>query len=343
MSPPMTLIAERMREALAKKNRVMPDAASQGDGSMLEAKSVPGDMGVVNDGLFRTEPTDHDRRAEAWLKRQLDRMEREGGFTELDVSVSAPLAAAILNLNKKNRALKPHRVRPLVAARKSDRWVNTGHPIVISWDGLLQDGQHRLSMVVETGLPSAMDLRFGVDPAAFAVTDIGSKRTGADVLGIEGHGQQHCLAATARVLYAIERGLSFSSGIGDFTNDLLLKFVREHPGLDDAVRIGHSTGSSMKIAPSPVAAAAYLIMQRHPIDAVEDFMKQLRSGVGDGFKTTRQPMPRLRKKLKDGDIRDGLRLAAAFVITFNRQRKGISVTSDQLEIKSGEPFPSVVK
>lgn len=308
---------------------------------MLEADTVIRNETLVNQDLFRAEQNDQGKRAAAWLKSQLDRMQRDGSFCELDVLVSQPLAGEVLKLNTKNRKLKPHRVRPLAEARKSGRWINTGHPIVISWDGRLQDGQHRLSMVAETGLASAMDFRFGVDPVAFAVTDTGARRTGADVLAIDGHAQQHCLAATARILYAIDRGLSLTNSVQDFTNDLLVDYVRARPSMIDAVRIGHSTGAAMKIAPSPVAAAAYHIIAACGVERTEDFLRQIRLGVGDGFKTTRQPMPRLRKLIEDGEVRDGLRLAAAFIITFNRHRKGKSVTTDELQLKSGEPFPEV--
>jgi hypothetical protein len=335
----MSALGDALRQALQKKNPAGQGGAFDGRQPMLEQQEI-----LVREPAVNTDAgpplKDAARRAKGWLRARLDRMAREGDFAELDVLVWRELAEELLGMGGKNRRLKVNSLPELFAAAREGRWINTGHPIVISSDATLQDGQHRLTMIKETGIAVPMDIRFGVDPKAFAVTDTGSKRTGGDTLQIAGFQQENALAATARILCAIDRGLTM---LKDFPNDVLLKYVNERPALTDAVRIGHSSSAPLKTQPSPMSAAAYLIILGHGVAVAEEFFTELRKGAGPNFDKPNNPLPRLRKMIVEGEYRSRQGLVAGVVLAFNLHRSGRAARGNsKLTLAAGEPFPKVI-
>ena len=63
---------------------------------------------------------------------------------------------------------------------------NNGETIKFDSKGNLLDGQHRLSMVVKTGITMETHALFGVDSKGFLTLDSGKKRSAADALRLEG-------------------------------------------------------------------------------------------------------------------------------------------------------------
>jgi hypothetical protein len=278
--------------------------------------------------------------AQDWLHTQLSRMRRDGEFSIINVKLFGELAIELLKLNTKNRKFKENQMPALCAATLEGRWVNTGHPIVISSDGQLQDGQHRLTAVTRTGASITADFRFGIDPRAFAVTDIGSKRTGGDTLQIAGYQQHNILASTARLLIAFENDIA---KLHILSNDVCLQFVEEHPLLVDAARIGHSTASAIKTTPTACAAAAFIISTARGVAEAEAFFTELRAGGGLGFAKPTMPMPRLRAAIDEGRFTNPRAMVAAFILAFNAHAAGRSVRNrEALSLIAGEPFPSVM-
>lgn len=309
---------------------------------MLEAKSVTsaGAADLLSD---RGHGDADDRRAKHWLATRLDRMDREGGFAELCVLMTPALALALLALNTKNRRIRPNPLGTVKRAMAGGRWVNTGHPVVISWDRLVQDGQHRLTAVVETGVSVEMDVRFGVDPLAFANTDTGTRRSASDVLNIAGYSQEVTIAAAARILLTIGRGnATIHYGYHtDPTNDVILTFAQANPNLRDAARIGHSSARALKINASAAAAAAFLIAQKAGLPSAEEFFVAARTGLN--ISAARDPLKSLERVIESGELRSQLQVCAALVLAFNRRRAGKSATHKDLTWQAGTPFPEAAE
>ncbi len=55
---------------------------------------------------------------------------------------------------------------------REGRWLNTGEPIIVSREGILNDGQHRLLAIKETNMSAELDIRFGVPRVAFRLIHI---------------------------------------------------------------------------------------------------------------------------------------------------------------------------
>lgn len=120
------------------------------------------------------------------------------------MNISPVMAEVMLEHNTGNRPLNRRNVSRLAKMMKAGDWHLTGHSIVFSKDGTLNDGQHRLSAIVESGMTIRADVRFGIERAAFAYTDIGDKRTSAHALGIAGEKNAALLAAAIRLSISFE-------------------------------------------------------------------------------------------------------------------------------------------
>ena len=97
-----------------------------------------------------------------------------------------PFAEEVLQLNSANRRVNARKLGQLVAQMKAGSFENTGEPIIIAAEGILNDGQHRLLAVIESDAVVDMDVRFGIPRKSFSKTDTGAGRTGGDVLAIRG-------------------------------------------------------------------------------------------------------------------------------------------------------------
>lgn len=93
------------------------------------------------------------------------------------VEVVTPAAAkALLARNKGNRPVRQARVQQYADAMRAGLW-RVAQAILVDWDGVLLDGQHRLHAVVLYGQPVEFVVVRGASPEAYAVIDTGDKRT----------------------------------------------------------------------------------------------------------------------------------------------------------------------
>src|ERR1700751_3512764 len=95
----------------------------------------------------------------------------------------------------------------LAREMRNGAFENTGEPIIISAEGVLNNGQHRLLAVVEADAVVDMDVRFGIPRRAFTKTDTGAPRTGGDVLTIAGVAHGDIVSSAVRLLILYKRGL----------------------------------------------------------------------------------------------------------------------------------------
>lgn len=99
---------------------------------------------------------------------------------------------------QRQRNLNRRRVTQYAAEMKAGRWAVTHQPIAFDPDGVLIDGQHRLSAIVAAGVPVTVSVCYDADPDTFGVVDNGWARTPAAALTIAGYGNTAILSAAAR-------------------------------------------------------------------------------------------------------------------------------------------------
>lgn len=100
--------------------------------------------------------------------------------------VTPEMAAKWLANQEGNRPLNTKAVKGYADDMRAGKWLVTHQAIAFDKNGGLIDGQHRLHAVIRAGVPVAMTIAFGADPATFAVIDIGPRRSSSDLYMIMG-------------------------------------------------------------------------------------------------------------------------------------------------------------
>jgi hypothetical protein len=106
------------------------------------------------------------------------------------MSIQPSVALKILSeRNSQNRSIKERRVQKYMLDMVGGNWKVTGSGLQFNRDGILIDGQTRLSAVVRAKQPVEFMVTFGVDDDAVIAIDEGCARSNLDVakiMGMEG-------------------------------------------------------------------------------------------------------------------------------------------------------------
>lgn len=148
-------------------------------------------------------------------------------------TIDRELAERYLNLDRgNNRPFSPQHLTDLVGRQKRGEWVTNGDTIRFDTGGQLRDGQHRLRMVKQTGIPIEVVVVRDIDPAVFKTIDTGKHRSLGDVLFIDHEENSSQLAGA---LSWVWRYLSrkMIGRIGSY--EQCLETLNQHPGIHDSV------------------------------------------------------------------------------------------------------------
>lgn len=92
-----------------------------------------------------------------------------------------------VNSNNKNRKLSRAKIKKYAEAMKKNQWCLTGEPIIISIEGEILNGHHRLQAAFESNSRFIAPVTYGVtDILSFAHIDVGNTRTRSQVLEMAG-------------------------------------------------------------------------------------------------------------------------------------------------------------
>lgn len=223
------------------------------------------------------------------------------GLFTIVVNMTPILATILLTLNNRNRSVRAQEVKRYERIIKEHRWILHSQGISIGSDGVMNNGQHRLKAIVNTGITVPINFSFGESPEAFHVLDRQRSRSGSDTLTVANEKNTSSLAAGLRLLLNIERGSAHHPISVD--NDQLLPLLERHGGLRDTQVDGTRLKSSVGTSGSGTAVAIYLIkMKTRFPNRVDDFVDRLVTGAG--IDDTTNPILTLRKKLT---LRTGLK------------------------------------
>jgi hypothetical protein len=93
-------------------------------------------------------------------------------------------AAKLLACNGKNRPISPRIVDQLSADIEEDAFEFNGDTICLSSEGILLDGQHRLSAIIQSGRAVPCIVVYGLDPTVSDTIDQGKPRSVKDILAL---------------------------------------------------------------------------------------------------------------------------------------------------------------
>lgn len=194
------------------------------------------------------------------------------------MTVDAAAATRLLAINTGNRRISQRRVTQIASQMKLGHFENTGEPIIVSDEGILNNGQHRLLAVVEADAAVEMDVRFGIPRRAFVKTDTGAARSGADVLSIRGISGSAQIAMALRLLIAYERGLP--EHLRDYiTNDEINRAYDRWPDIAEAVAKVQVYRFNPLIRSTPLYATTFLAMRAPRAGRVDDWLHVLATGL----------------------------------------------------------------
>lgn len=223
-------------------------------------------------------------RAAEWLLAKVQQG-RGGEFAEV-VTVTPELAQLILNNNEGNRDLRQSLVATIAADIEGGRWDLNGEAIIIAKDGTLNDGQHRLSAVLECGRPIRTFVVFGANrDSRFTVDSAAAVRTAGDFLAMDGGVTSAQVCATvAKNLNIYRRGYKYFNGRSGNSSIQPTKTMIRAEYLDHAKDIDRAVaecknGVGRKFGVASMATAHVLIHRRNPVECNVFFMR-LESGVG---------------------------------------------------------------
>ncbi len=257
------------------------------------------------------------------------------------------LAEAVLELNTGNRRVNRRKVDQLVKQMQSGEFENTGEPVIISEDGIVNNGQHRLLAVVEADAVLDLDVRFGIPRKAFSKTDTGTSRSSADVLTIKGVKAGNQVSSTIRLLILYRRGLPES--IREFvSNDEVARGFDEWPDVEEIVTAVNAHAFPKAVKSTPLYATAFMASHTPQKGKLERWLDAVATGLEVGRDS---PAYQLRERLLRGidapiGTREGqLERFALMIKSWNLWAKNDSVTMREFrwtsEGKNAEPFPAV--
>lgn len=217
-------------------------------------------------------------RERSWLQARLEKGKRER-FSEV-VTITPGLASLMLVQNLGNRQLTRRQIVIHIDRLQRGDFILTHQGISFAKTGVLNDGQHRLFAILESGIPGQIQITFGAERAEFQVVDQSRKRGALDTLSILGESHAALRASVARVLW-IHKQPAITAAKGTLRPDpqLFADYAMElrSASMDDALRMGQSLS---RVTTPTAAAVAYWFIATHSKhkDRIADFWLGMTTG-----------------------------------------------------------------
>ena len=130
-------------------------------------------------------------------------------FTQ-SIWLSPALAEHLLNNNPSNRPLSVPEIARMSIDIASGNWTHNGETIVVSIEGLLNDGQHRCAAVIKANRAILTEMTFGVPRVARLTVDQGRGRKSGDIVSMGDIPNGNRVAAVGKLLWQYEKNGSVS-------------------------------------------------------------------------------------------------------------------------------------
>lgn len=296
-----------VRDAFPTKKRPAPGDASRKDIQMLNVLEKSAENNA--DTMCSASELRH---AREWISRKLARAEAAASPFAETVTITPEFASIMLARNPadENRNLSKKTVEKYAADMKAGRWQGmNGQTIVISKDGWLNDGQHRLNAIIESDCTVTTTVIFGADRESRMTLDQNKARTSGDYIGMLGCPNANNVAAAGLLIYAYEaqKLADYAGGISSGDRPTKAAFhAYLKPRMEAILHCVNECHDGRKLTTiTRLAAAMYLIAKKAGYGAAEDFMRHLIDG--DGLRKT-DPIYAARERLLT-DRLSGLRVS----------------------------------
>lgn len=244
--------------------------------TILQARAAGNDEAPIP---FRFQS--ENKKAAAEIDRLVAEAASKGKPVTRVVQLTPVLAAVLLDRNPANRKLSERLVETYSYEIGGGRWVFNGEPIIISDDGLLNDGQHRCEAVVRAGRGIEVIMVVGVSRTSRTTLDQGRARTAGDYLGMDGYTDVNALAAAAGYAWQYQTYGMLNAKSGRATKSEVMQFVADHPALPRSLTLFDNTKKVKHIGGKSVLAFCHFaISQVGRRENVDEFFIALMEGAG---------------------------------------------------------------
>lgn len=224
---------------------------------------------------FRDDNESRVERARAWVDRRVKEAQDEP--VSFPINLTPEIASVLLERNPDNRNITSTKLEELMRDIGGGRWVFNGEPVIVSRDGLLNDGQHRCRAVVETGRSIQTMISFGFDRESRMTLDQGSVRTAGNYLSMSGVPDGNNIAAVCVLIWQYkELGRISSSGAERPTKSQSLLLAQSYSDIIDSLHFCAKTnGVASK---SLLAFCHWAIARKSDRGLVDAFFTKLIEG-----------------------------------------------------------------
>lgn len=239
-----------------------------------------------------------------WFNECVERGKRER-FSE-EVIMTPGLANVILGKNPDNRNLSATKLTQFAADMRAGRWRGlNGETIQIAKTGELNNGQHRLTALIDANVSLPLILFFGLEREDRLTVDQGGARTAGHYLTMTGAENAIIKASITRQLIAYERSKGQSLGGACYvTNGEVMERVANDPHIGAAAHFAaaHAKAAKRYAAPAIIGFCYYVLTDISSVEA-DEYMRQVCDGEGlkkkDPAYTVRDRMLALGKSRND--------------------------------------------
>jgi len=203
-----------------------------------------------------------------------------------------------------NRPLRQSVVDDLVRQAKDGDFFNTVAPIHFDIEGRLRNGQHRMWMVIESGVPQEFMVIRGLTEAEIDALDTGARRTGGDVLTLGGTPHGKAMAAALHSLWNYEHGYfpgytvaKARPSITPLNNHMMREFAGQRPNMSVSTAYVVGQPSLRRLAPQSLMIFCHYIICEASSTQGPEFFRRLIMGVYNGAS---DPIYHIRTRLEKG-------------------------------------------
>jgi hypothetical protein len=195
-------------------------------------------------------------------------------------TITPDLAKHILENNDSNRPITQSNLLKISTDIKNGNWRLNGEAIIISDDGQLNDGQHRLLAVGIAELPIETVLFFGASRDSRYTVDMGTARNTGHYLSMEGVKNSNNIASAAKLLLQWKRNAHTHAEHIAGTKQDVRNFYHEHRTIIDNACQAVAYKSFASTVGVSSTLAAYVILHEVNPSACEEFFAKLMDGDG---------------------------------------------------------------
>jgi hypothetical protein len=276
----------------------------------------------------------------SWFSSQVARG-RKGIFAEV-ITITPEIAQRILEANVDNRKVSSRLVETVKHDIESGHFQCNGETIIISDEGTLNDGQHRLLGIIAAGKAVDCLVCWGPVRKSRFTIDAGAMRSTTSLLSMQSVSNAGVASVVAKNLFAFRKRMTHADQkAGISKSDVVAEYHGQRAIIDTAVARFQGESFVRSTRTTAAVAAAYVIISAAGAPAVdrEAFFTKLSEGAN---LDRGSPILHLRGKLlEQGGDYNSRRTEARLELVLRYWNAWFSNTSHALVRMQGK-FPDVV-